>query len=147
MTEMVLKVDYTNTSPHNPKFSTGSIRCDGEWYTVNKPVAIETFVVGETYKVMVESRDYKGKTYYNVTKKLSATDEAPTPAPAPTTPAPARKAVDWDAKDRSQLIGGLSHDAPELVKVIIETGKPLQEVLDIYHMVMDKLIEMRKDFK
>lgn len=54
---------------------------------------------------------------------------------------------EWKQKDRSQLLGGLSHDAAELAAVSINVGIPIKEVLEVYREALNGLIEIRNTVK
>lgn len=54
---------------------------------------------------------------------------------------------DWAAKDRSQMIGGRSHDAVELVKACVNSGKEMTEILTLYREALDGLIVIADEVK
>lgn len=60
------------------------------------------------------------------------------------------KGTDWAAKDRSQLIGGLSHDAAELTVALVRVQGSLdntQAILAAYKEFLEGLIQIRNEVK
>jgi hypothetical protein len=55
--------------------------------------------------------------------------------------------ADWSAKDRSQLLGGLCHDAATLAAAAITTGTSAEDVLKIFKATLDGVIELRTEVK
>jgi hypothetical protein len=60
--------------------------------------------------------------------------------------------AEWSAKDRSQLIGGLSHDAAELVAAIfpilpMHPAEAVDSVLSIYKEVLVGLLKIRDEVR
>lgn len=58
-----------------------------------------------------------------------------------------KPAVDWAAKDRSQLVGGRSHDAVALVNVALITGTLLADVLKLYKEALEAVLEISNEVK
>lgn len=54
---------------------------------------------------------------------------------------------DWAAKDRSQMVGGRSHDAVELVKAAVNSGKDIEEVLSLYREALTGLLKLADEVK
>ncbi len=55
---------------------------------------------------------------------------------------------EWAAKDRSQLIGGLSHDAAAIVAALVHTtSMTAKEVLGVYKETLLGLLEIRDGLK
>ncbi len=75
-------------------------------------------------------------------------------APAVTAPPAPKKApasevmskADWSAKDRSQLIGGLSHDAAVLVAAMMQTGT-VEDPVATFSTTLKGLLEVRDGMK
>ncbi len=80
-----------------------------------------------------------------VTKAVKSEEKAIVKAVAD---APMTKA-EWSAKDRSQLIGGLSHDAAELVAAMLpmQPAESISSVLDIYKEVLLGLLKIRDEVR
>jgi hypothetical protein len=58
--------------------------------------------------------------------------------------------AEWSAKDRSQLIGGLSHDAATLVAAVLGFNNPdgtTEGMLEMYKQVLTGLIKIRDEIK
>lgn len=55
--------------------------------------------------------------------------------------------TDWAAKDRSQLVGGRSHDAAALVNTALVTGTDLDEVLKLYKKALEEVLTMAGEVK
>jgi hypothetical protein len=57
--------------------------------------------------------------------------------------------TDWAAKDRSQLIGGLSHDAATLTAAIVRDMPDLEtdKVLELYHDFLAGMLKIRDKVK
>lgn len=55
--------------------------------------------------------------------------------------------ADWSAKDRSQLVGGRSHDAVELVNVSLVTGTSLEDVLKLYQEALEGVLKVAEEVK
>lgn len=83
-----------------------------------------------------------------VIKKETILDGKHSEVPASFSP-PVNKLVvtDWAAKDRSQLVGGRSHDAASLVDTALVTGTPLQQVLDMYKLALQGVLKMAEEVK
>lgn len=54
---------------------------------------------------------------------------------------------DWAVKDRSQLIGGRSHDAAQLVHASLVTGTPIEQVIETYKATLIALVNMASEVK
>lgn len=57
--------------------------------------------------------------------------------------------AEWQAKDRSQLIGGLSHDAAAVTAALLATAAEMdpQEALTIYAFVLNGMLKIRDEVK
>lgn len=56
--------------------------------------------------------------------------------------------ADWSAKDRSQLIGGLSHDAATLAAVVININSlDAESALSIYKVFLEGMLKIREEVK
>ena len=57
--------------------------------------------------------------------------------------------AEWSAKDRSQLIGGLSHDAATIVAaaMTLQPFNSTDEVLLFYKRVLEGLLRIRDEVK
>ncbi len=55
--------------------------------------------------------------------------------------------ADWSAKDRSQLIGGLSHDAAQLVLAAITVGVDVSKALEMHKDALVGLLKLREEVK
>jgi len=54
---------------------------------------------------------------------------------------------EWAAKDRSQMIGGLSHDAVQLVLAHVNSGKSVEELVSVYEEALTSIISLRDRVK
>jgi hypothetical protein len=89
-----------------------------------------------------------GKKYINRLEGSVAVSEAPiTVSHTPPPFKPLNQVTDWAAKDRSQLVGGRSHDAAELVNTALVTGTPLEEVLKLYKEALQAILKMSEEVK
>jgi hypothetical protein len=106
-----------------------------------------------------------GKQYVNqILKQLGSTVDpllvAPVFAKTPTvkplaqplTKAPATETMskaEWSAKDRSQLIGGLSHDAATLAASIVPMSPytTVEEVLAKYKFFLEGMLKIRDEVR
>lgn len=68
---------------------------------------------------------------------------------APAIPVTAIKpqVTDWNAKDRSQLVGGRSHDAVSLVNTALVTGTPLAAVVKLYREALEAVLAISAEVK
>ncbi len=55
--------------------------------------------------------------------------------------------ADWNAKDRSMMVGGLSHDAAVLVAASATANVSIQEILSSYEVALKRLVEIRENVK
>lgn len=107
-------------------------------------------VAGGEYQCEVYRAD-SGKGYVNKVVSSSA------PAVKKAAPAPAKAAAsetmtkaEWSAKDRSQLIGGLSHDAATVVAALIAVDSTLtdpENALNTYRTVLNGMLSIRDEVK
>lgn len=109
-----------------------------EWVKVTKE-QMDSTKIGDSIEV-------------NQNEPKAAVTDKPAPkeaaAPAPAKPAPSTpEKVDWAAKDRSQLVGGRSHDAAELVKVSLTTAVPLPKVLALYKEALQGVLAIANEVK
>ena len=136
----------------------------GTWFNPSDKKMLSIFEIGKTYDVeMVENEGKNGKVYKNIqTAKLVEGSAAPVavldrPAAPPVKKPSYKKSgfapksdaapVDWAAKDRSQLVGGRSHDAVELVKASISGCKPMDEVLALYREALVGVLSIAEEVK
>ncbi len=54
---------------------------------------------------------------------------------------------EWQAKDRSQLIGGLCHDAAQLTLAALTVGVKPEEVIKTFNVILDELMALRAEVK
>lgn len=105
-----------------------------------------------------------GKKYVNELKGISKT-EVVTPKSEPKLPAkavepkakPPFKAKEdtamtkseWQAKDRSQLIGGLSHDAATMAASIlnVQPAENVEDALKVYKELLEGMLKIRDEVK
>lgn len=57
--------------------------------------------------------------------------------------------ADWSAKDRSQLIGGLSHDAAAIAAAIYPSQmlQTTQDALNVYKELLEGMLKIREEVK
>ncbi len=77
---------------------------------------------------------------------------AKTPTAKPLAKAPVSETMskaEWSAKDRSQLIGGLSHDAATLAAVLVPMlpDQNADSALDIYKELLEGMLKIRDEVK
>lgn len=117
-------------------------------------------VPGGTYEVELYVAD-SGKRYVN--KVIATTSGTSKPAvinpvtsksdQKPVTPVKVSETMtkaDWGAKDRSQLIGGLSHDAAMLVAAMVPVLGQLESadaVIKMHKAVLEGLLKNRDEIK
>lgn len=137
-----------------------------KWYNPAKKEALKDFVVGGVYDITLgDVKGKNGKVYKSIVayKELSTEEaNAETPkAEKPVTKGVADKKteykpkrtgetsekVDWAAKDRSQLVGGRSHDAAVLTEVAITTATPLEDVLKLYKEALEGILKIATEVK
>ena len=58
-----------------------------------------------------------------------------------------KAAVDWGAKDRSQLVGGRSHDAAQLVLAALTASVPISQALEMYKEALDGILKIAEGTK
>jgi len=137
------------------------------WYGLGKELSLDMFSKGQSYDVGVATAQ-SGKKY--IREVMGA--KAPTAvlgavvaaAPVQAAKAPykpfnkfaggakkdsgaAMSKEEWQAKDRSQLIGGLSHDAVVLVQAHVQSMKPISELLGLYREALEGTLAIRSDLK
>ena len=110
----------------------------GEYYSFGKFFqGNKELPVGVPLAVDIFTSD-SGKKYINsVTKPILSA------AVIPVTPV----ATDWVAKDRSQLVGGRSHDAVELVNVSLTTQTAMKDVLELYKEALQGVLKIADEVK
>lgn len=138
-----------------------------KWFNPLKSEMLKEFEVGKAYSVELEDTTAaNGKTYTNIVSITGR--ETPTAvAAAGVTTAEVKtpyvkkdyskfkprevKATlskeEWAAKDRSQLVGGLSHDAATLVAAAVTSGVPVEQVIEKFKVVLAGLIKARDEVK
>ncbi len=117
-------------------------------------------VPGRKFSVEMYIAD-SGKQYVNkilraleasVTPPIVAPVFAKTPTAKPLAKAPVSETMtkaDWNNKDRSQLIGGLSHDSATLVAAMLAM-RPIEntsEVITLFSEVLNGLLQVRDSLK
>lgn len=55
--------------------------------------------------------------------------------------------ADWANKDRSMMVGGLSHDAAVLAAAAVTSNQSIGVVLDMYKKALGVLIKVREEIK
>ncbi len=132
-----------------------------KWFNPKEKDMLSEFNVGQSYNVeLSESQGKDGKTYVNITKVVGARGPvADAPVTVPVVVAKpafkkqwgAKKAdvpiTDWAAKDRSQLVGGLCHDAAALAAAVISTGTTVEAALEKYKALLDGVLRLREGVK
>lgn len=136
-----------------------------KWYNFVNKDDIKKMEVGKAYVVTLEDvKCADGKTRKQVTKfksvakteakevkneRREATDTAVTERNPvkESTAARENKATDWAAKDRSQLVGGRSHDAVELVKASLVNATPMPKVLELYKEALNGVLKLADEIK
>lgn len=130
---------------------------NGDYFSFGKfykgPTA---FGVGDVLKIELYKTE-KGNKYINKVLSADVATASTTPKAEPSTEkkAPAFKAKadtsmskdEWKAKDRSQLVGGLCHDAAQLTLTALTVGEKPEVVLKTYEEILNGLIELRDGMK
>ena len=145
---VVVQVEKVNKNPKPPfdKFNSGGICVDGKWLNTAKKLDINSFESGKTYEVVIETND---KGYKTVTKNITAELNASEPIPATLKQAvatPQKANVDWAAKDRSMLIGGMMHDAATLCAPNAQ-GLTVKQIAEMMREMMLELVLLRDEIK
>lgn len=115
-----------------------------KYLNVAKKVDIKSFEAGNTYAVDIETNDAGYKTAVK-NKTFEEVEKEPVKKKEKIEKSDDNKQAYWEAKDKSQMIGGLEHDAPLYVRMALEFDKPVQELVNMGHDVVKALIEKRKD--
>ena len=55
--------------------------------------------------------------------------------------------ADWNAKDRSMMLGGISHDAAQLAAASVTANVSIHDVVQAYCVAMTQLIKFREEVK
>jgi hypothetical protein len=142
-----------------------------KWFNPKDKELLASFSVGHSYNVELGETKKDGKTYLNIVKVVGSRGPlADVPvAEVSATAAPIAKAPykafdkpfnkfqkkttsdttmskdEWKAKDRSQLIGGLSHDAAALAVAQYTTKGGT--ILDIYKEMLVGMLKIREEIK
>lgn len=128
----------------------------GAYYSFSKFYKGPTdFPVGTSLKADVYVTEKGGK-YLNTAEVLGQEDAVPIEKKSISKP-PAVKAAkasevmtkaEWSAKDRSQLIGGLSHDAAALGAVLVNVNSlDSKGALAVYKELLEGMIKIREQVK
>jgi hypothetical protein len=140
-----------------------------KWKNTNDKTLLDSIVRGKAYDVEIaDVKSSDGKVRKQIVKAVEVNFEggapneapksevkvsvAPKPAPAPFkkrefTKAVDAKPVDWDKKDRSQLVGGRSHDAVELVAASLQSCTPMPKVLELYKEALEGILKLAEEIK
>ncbi len=78
---------------------------------------------------------------------LAETKATPVATPKPVVKAEVMSKADWNAKDRSMMVGGLSHDAAVLVQTAHMSNSSIEDVLFDYKRTLQELINIREEVK
>lgn len=129
-------------------------------YGFNKPVNSTMFQKGHTYSVAVVTGSKGGKYISRIDSDLGVleTDANAGSVLNPElnkqtfnkksyTPKSDMSKADWAAKDRSQLIGGRSHDAAQLVTAALLSGTPIETVVATYKSTLEQIVAMAEEVK
>ena len=81
--------------------------------------------------------------------KVKEKELNPTIAVFPSTKTETMSKAEWSAKDRSQLIGGLSHDAATLAAVLVPMlpDQNADSALDIYKELLEGMLKIRDEVR
>ena len=149
---MTEKVTVTELSKYG-------VKVGAEYYNWSKQIKESEkgqVVPGGTYDMELYVAD-SGKKYINSVggefSTLVVTKAQPkasvTPKVTPVAKTETMSKAEWSAKDRSQLIGGLSHDAATLTASIIATMGELKtaDILVIYKDFLEGMLSIRNEVK
>jgi hypothetical protein len=116
-------------------------------------------VPGRKFSVEMYIAD-SGKQYVNKVIRLLGVEDKPlvapvfakTPTAKPLAKAPASETMskaEWSAKDRSQLIGGLSHDAAAITAAMFGymSGVDVPEALKTYKELLEGMLKIRDEVR
>lgn len=140
----------------------GSLLIGGAWYNLKKGTTLPDNLKGKEVVLKLESWEFKGKSGVNVSNIEVVTHSKTTPELKSKNliqeffgeegnelkqKVSGPQATNWAAKDRSQLVGGRSHDAAELAKVSIQTGTPMKQVLAAYAEALEGILKLAEEVK
>jgi hypothetical protein len=143
-----------------------------KWVNTQDKGLLASLVVGKAYDITIDTvNGDDGRTRKQMVKavmvntdggnvatevksdveKAIAANQAPTkkafvPKAGKPADAPVEK-VDWAAKDRSQLVGGRSHDAVELVAASLSSCTPMPKVLELYKEALLGILKLSDEIK
>lgn len=139
---------------------------DKKWYNPADKSILSSVKVGQAYEVVIDDvKGGDGKVRKQITKMTLVNLEAPSngeiksevkvapkSAPAPFKkrefiPKAAAPAVDWLKKDRSQLVGGRSHDAVVLVQASVSSCTPMPKLLELYKEAMQGILKLAEELQ
>jgi len=128
----------------------------GEWLNWDKeiPESQKGLVVPGATLMMEVFQNESGKRYVKAvgekTEPVAEVIKPFTPPVAKAVTPETNQKTDWAAKDRSQLIGGLSHDAVSLVNSLIRVRGDIdtaEKMLVVYKQFLEGLIQVRSEVK
>lgn len=126
---MVKKGTVTAKAP-----SIGTVQVDnGDWVKVNKDEMV-ALKLGDTLEKETKDRSVAEAAPVKEAKPVSKTTQ------------PVEQSV-WDKKDRSQLVGGRSHDSVELVKASLANATPMPKVLELYKEALIGILKISDEIK
>jgi hypothetical protein len=141
---------------------------DKKWYNPANKKMLEDAKRGQAYDIVIaDVKEADGKTRKRITEMTLVNldkpvevksheaapkqDEIARPvtkkAFVPRKVEPVKEAVDWAAKDRSQLVGGRSHDAVELVAASLQSCTPMPKVLELYREALVGILKLSDEIK
>jgi hypothetical protein len=134
-----IRVKGVNTKPKYAKFNSGALLLDNDtWLNVSKDVDINSFQKDNTYAVDIETND---KGYKTVVKNNTTADDTPMKL----TPK-AEKKTNWEARDKSMILGGIFHDAATLVAASA-VGTTVENQLKQFEIAVEGLLKIRKELE
>jgi len=150
VTESFLEVEKVNTDPKYKQFNSGSILTNNGWINVAKNVDINTFEKGNTYAVDIEINE---QGYQTIVKNKTVDESLEIPkgflkheTEKLSKQKTLKKSTDWEARDKSMMLGGLLHDASALVASDF-SGTSLKEKLELVKEAVEGLIQIRKELE
>lgn len=131
-----------------------------EFYGVKRPVQLSDFEKGNEYEVDI-AMNGKFKNIIKVEKSVGVSVQDNTLISAKEIDSEMAKVyipkkfikkvepekTDWAAKDRSQLVGGRSHDAAQLVVAALGAGVSIEETLKMHREALVGLLKMADEVK
>jgi hypothetical protein len=127
---------------------------NGKWYGLKKPLQPTDFIAGQAYEIETEPWSKNGKSGINIMKATPASSAAPSVSVGTAKAVEAMvdqgakkedKTEYWAAKNDSQKLGGLFHDAAQITAAIVTAnGLSTDKALEEFKKVLSAVVEIRE---